>query len=160
MTVTFQRGRVVDPFSVWIVTADRQNNKRNKGQKFTLTFPALSSSSFLSSNSKATVMRCCLCSSHRVGLKLSLSDWKSMESKVLMLFFSFRYTMYLIKFNILCKKRQKAPPINTINTFKRIGKRYWGRGRRGREGQEVEHSSRCVLCLLYFTVSHEGWEVS
>lgn len=43
----------------------------------TLTFPAFSSSSFFSSNSKATVIRCCRCSSHKVGLKLSLSDGKS-----------------------------------------------------------------------------------
>lgn len=50
------------------ITAELQN-------LLTLTFPELSSSSFLSSKSKATVILCCLCSSHRVGLKLSLSDW-------------------------------------------------------------------------------------
>ena len=68
--------------------------KRKQIKRFTLTFPAFSSSSFFSSNSKATVMRCCLCSSHSVGLKLSLSDWKSTVrfQSVTVFFFFFFFT--------------------------------------------------------------------
>lgn len=65
-------------------------------------------------------MRCCLCSSHSVGLKLSLSDWKStVRFQSVTVLFCFYKNYYLIELSILYKKMV----IGTKNKYKKKKKK-------------------------------------